>query len=147
MVGDLVAIHEAVAEMLRAKVGTDVEVYAYPEYAGNLPKITVEPGDPYVVPFETFGANGRASVNLRIVCETNNQDGESAHKVLAELLSWGGDGDDRSILDTLMADKTLRGTVETLIPAEHTYSAAPDSYNPQGVVNVGAVVKKVGVNA
>jgi hypothetical protein len=46
-----------------------------------------------------------------------------------------------------MADKTLRGTVETIVPAEHTYSAAPDSYNPQGVVNVGVVVKKVGAQA
>jgi hypothetical protein len=46
-----------------------------------------------------------------------------------------------------MADKTLRGTAETIVPGEHSYSSSPDSYNPVGAVNVGVVVKKSGAQA
>lgn len=143
----LAEIHEAVAAVLRDNVDRQINVYAYPEPNGDLPKIEVQPGSPYVGYWESYGADGRASMNLTIRVETNNQDAETAGKVMTDLLSAGGTGEASSIPDALMSDRTLRGTVETCTPIRCEWSTDGESYNHVGFVECLIVFRKQGANA
>ena len=111
---DLDRIHQAVATAVRAAVGDEFTVHAYPGEGGTGPYIEIAPGAPYVAYFATMGTNGRADVNVTVRGFPMTGNAETAFRRVVAYLASGTDFP-RSIVDALMADKSLGGVVESCV--------------------------------
>lgn len=159
---DLKLIRAAVATVVKSYIGPshpEIDVQAYP---GMTDGVTVEvaPGNPYVVYWDpsptsatTFGPNGGGDVNVDVIVSIPAASGtpESAHMLADEFLSVGT-GHDGSLVDALMADKTLGGVVETVRLSVGLVSPVYEDASGRLVrtivqVPVGIAVKKIGAKA
>lgn len=111
MAFDIQAIRRALAEQIRAGIADDTDVFAYPSEDPPPPSIAVWPGSgEYVNYFTTMGPNGNADLMFRLRVEVMADSIESMQIKLDRYLG-SGDGNDSSIVDAVMADRTLAGTV------------------------------------
>lgn len=116
------AICEALKAQLDANlVGRQQNVYAYPVPTPKVPSITIEPdsGD-FVDYFQTMGATGLSALRLVLVMNPGpSTDAQSMFIRLYDYLS-AGTGNRSSVVDAVMADKSLGGVVDscTVLRAE-----------------------------
>jgi|GEM_PF-6097810 len=119
------AIHRAVADKLRRGLARDTSVNPFPIGAPVYPSITVYPDSPYINYFETMGANGKASIHLKLKIEVDS-DSESMFIKIADYLSVGT-GNTSSVTDALMAtDHTLGGLVDECVILSAEWDAIND---------------------
>lgn len=113
---DLVAIRRAVADRIRSTAhAAKVDVQAYVQPQPMFPIIGVFPGTgDYVSYFETMGPNGEADVILEL--RTVVAYGAIDSQILLDEMLSSGTGQTKSIIDALMADRTLGGVVEDCVP-------------------------------
>ena len=107
----LADIHNALADQIRVGIDRQTNVYPFPNGSYNTPAVTVH-SDPsgYISYWGTFGPNGDADILLRLKIEVDAADVESMCIKIADYLSVGT-GNDSSIVDAVMADRTLGGVV------------------------------------
>lgn len=112
---DIQAIRRALAAQIRARIADDIDVFAYPSEGPTMAAITVYPsaGD-YVSYFTTMGANGNADLSFRLKVEVAADSIESVEIKLDRLLG-SGLGNTSSIVDAVMYDRTLGGTVGSCV--------------------------------
>lgn len=112
---DLEAIHRALAAQIRANVAEDTNVYPFP-MAGRMPPcITVYPAaGTYLDYWKTFGPNGDADMMVRLKVEVDAAEGESSGIKMCRYLGVGV-GNTSSVIDAVMADRTLGGTVDSAV--------------------------------
>jgi hypothetical protein len=104
-------IHVALADQIRAGIDRQTNVYEFPNGSYNPPSVTVH-SDPsgYISYWGTFGPNGDADILLRLKIEVDAGDLASVCIKIADYLSVGTDNGS-SIVDAVMADRTLGGVV------------------------------------
>lgn len=142
---DLQVIHEALANQIR---NTDIKntfnVFAFSEPGGTSPKIEVRPGIEYLEYFTTFGPDGTADLMLDLIVDLRGMTGEDralwAWRLLSSGTSDGGSPQPTSLVDAVMSDKTLGGTVQDAV----IMSAAWDDDNDQITAPVRIILKKSG---
>ena len=108
---DLKAVHEALADQIRDGIddATGFTVKAFPSTSPR-PAIEVWPDADYISFFETSGPTGLADVQLVIRIFLSAANPETEWLQVCRLLS-AGTGFDSSIVDAVMADRTLGGAV------------------------------------
>jgi len=140
---DLVAIHTALADQIRDGIDDSgaFTVTPFPSTA-PAPKIEIHPGDPYVNYFATSGPDGLSDVNLVIEVFLSGANPETEHLQRARLLS-SGTGFGSSIVDAVMRDRSLGGTVDDAVTL--TASVSPED----GTISIPVAIqaKKVGAEA
>lgn len=113
---DLVKIRAAVETALKSPMksaGVDVQAYVQP--SPPFPIIGVfPPQSTYVDYWQTFGPDGRADVMLELRTAVSYGAVDSM-RLIDELLSVGT-GQNKSIIDAVMAARTLGGVVEDCVP-------------------------------
>ena len=140
---DLDAIHRALAAQIDAYLDDDWNVAPYPFAGEDFDRIEVWPGSPYVGYFATFGANGRADVLLEVRVEVVGNDAETVFKKITRALS-AGSAHGSSVVDAVMSDRTLDGTVEDCKAMQGEWSVDEGGLSAMGVVPVEIVVSKSG---
>lgn len=121
----LETIHRALATQLKANILRDTNTDPFPIGILNPPCITVYPDSgKYLDYWKTFGPNGNTDLMLRLKLEVRADD-ESVFIKIADYLS-AGTGFDSSIMDAVMADRTLGGTVEDAVVLEAYWDAEND---------------------
>lgn len=142
----LQTIRVAVADQLRANLDRQVTVRPYSHAGSSYPRITIRPDDPYVSYFQTMGPDGIADVALiiRVAVWTGDQD--STENVMDDFLSVGLNNES-SIIDALMADQTLGGLVQTLLPLTAGETKWGEQDGCYCDIPIIVTVKKQGANA
>lgn len=107
---DLEAITKGLATLLADGIA-DVNGYWYPVLNPQYPNAMVIPSQEFVTYRETFGAAGRAQINLELRVQVTGIDPESATRTMYRLLSAGAA--DSSLFDVAETDATWGGTVES----------------------------------
>lgn len=115
MAVDLVAIRQALATQIRAALDDDTNVYPYPVADPQPPSVTIYPHPStyfyyFGGPTGTFGPNGNADLMFQLRVDVTAQDMPSMSIKIDRYLGVG-DGNNSSIVDAVMADRTLAGTV------------------------------------
>ena len=145
---DLKAIHEALADQLEANLASDWNTAAFPFSGMEHPLVEVWPrvgNTGYIGYFVTYGANGKATIQLELRVFIANNTPEDAAERIWEALSVGtGHGD--SIVDAVMQDRTLGGTVADTIVREAVWSATTDDLGSVAILPVDIVLAKQGAN-
>jgi hypothetical protein len=138
----LSTIRAAIGDQLRAnldrEINVDVDGEGKPAPVVRLELDTSDPIDYWL----SFGSAGITEVRFALVVDPAGVDQSSVRR-LDEFLSVGT-GNDSSIIDALLADKTLGGVVETL------HVAGVSEYDPEAVTAVlplRVVCRKQGANA
>lgn len=108
---DIEAIYVALADQLRAGIADagGFTIKAHPSTA-PVPAIEVWPDEGDVSYFETSGSEGLADVNILIRAFLSGANPESEWRTMARLRS-SGTGHNSSVIDAVMADRTLGGVV------------------------------------
>lgn len=144
MAANLKLIHEACATRLNAGIARDWNVAAFPYSGKPLPLIEVWPGSgDYIAYWGTFGASGTADLVLDIRIQVATGDAFTTFKQITDMLSVGT-GHTSSVIDALMADKTLGGTVETLRVLTGRWPVDDDNLGSVAIVPVELVLRKSG---
>jgi hypothetical protein len=139
----LSAIREALAAQLKLNIARDVNVRAYPPMSGTGPAILIDLDPDAVDYWMTMGAAGVSTVRLTLkVDPALGGDMESAARRLDEMLS-AGVGNGSSIVDAVMADRTLGLAGVTCLPRSVTVD--PESLT--FVMGVEVTVSKSGAKA
>lgn len=109
---NLVEIRQALAAQIRLNVSRGVNVYdGYTPASPSLPAILITPDpDVYLTYHATFAQTGMAVVHLRLTVAVPPGPDTDGQRVLDEFLS-AGSGLPNSVLDAVLVDKTLDGTV------------------------------------
>lgn len=147
MAGQVVRVHEAIAEQLRQNLGrNDVNYLAFPD--ANVvtdAKIEVWPAvGSYIDHWGTYGENGIAHVNVRLRIETRNSDAISAGQMIAELVSCGA-GAEWSVWDAMLADRTLGGVAEDCVPVgDVEYDVDDETYSHVAWMPFKVILRKSG---
>jgi hypothetical protein len=141
------AIHEALANQIRARISADVEVYAWPQRSPANKSVTVWPGSggEWINYIETFGANGTAIMMVELVIDFDSIDDESEFALLSDLASCGtsgGTGAPSSLFDAVHSDRSLGGAVQDAIVLTASWSADP-SVPLQARLPVQIILSKV----
>ena len=112
---DLVSIHEAIAETLRARVARAVSVYPFDpgDGARDFPCLVVRPREPWVEYHETFGDNALQGVEFDVVAmvAAPRLDAWLALAAFASNAPESGS----SIRGALETDNTLSGNVGNVV--------------------------------
>lgn len=145
----LADICAAVGDQLRANLtGGPQRQMSVDEFADGKPapviRLELQPSDPidYWLTMNGATGNGVAEVRFDLVVDVAGIDG-SANRRLYDFLSVGT-GNGESIIDALLADKTLGGVVETI------HVSGVSSYDATQVVAVfplRVVCRKQGANS
>jgi hypothetical protein len=138
----LATIREALATTIRNGVNRQVTVTAYPADVPP-PAITIEPdsGD-YVDYWLSFAGAGLAAVRFALVVEPGGNDPKSAAIALDDFLS-AGQGNGSSVIDAVMADRTLG-----LAGCDCVITAAEvDAATITARLSVTVHISKIGANA
>jgi hypothetical protein len=144
MAAGLKAIHEACAARIEAGVARDWNVAAFPFSGMPLPLIEVWPGSgDYIAYWGTFGATGTADLVLDIRIQVATGDAETTFIQITDMLSVGT-GHTSSVVDALMEDKTLGGTVLTLRALSARWTPDGDDLGSVAVIPVEIVLRKAG---
>lgn len=144
MGADLKAIHEACATRIEAGIARDWNVAAFPYSGKPLPLIEVWPGaGDYIAYWGTFGASGTADLVLDIHIQVSTGEAFTTFKQITDMLSIGT-GHTSSIADALHEDKTLGGTVQTLIVRSARWEVDDDNLGSVAVIPVEIVLRKSG---
>lgn len=114
MAADLDAIHRALAAQVADYITDDWNVAPWPFSGEPLDLIEVWPGDDYINYWSTFGPNGKADLMVRLRLQIAAGDAETAFKKITRALSVGT-GHGTSLVDAVMSDPTLGGTVANAI--------------------------------
>ncbi len=136
----LADIHNALADQIRAGIDRQTNVSAFPDGSTIYPSVTVHSDPEYISYWGTFGPNGDADIKLRLVLEVDAGDMTSICLKMADYLS-AGTGNESSVVDAVMADRTLGGVVGDCV----VLNAEWDSENePQkAVLPVLIILRKV----
>jgi hypothetical protein len=137
----LQAIHEALADQIRAGIDRQTSVSAFPDGSTVFPSVTVhsDPGQ-YLNPYSTLGLSGTADISVRLKIEVDAVDIESACIKIADYLSMGS-GNESSILDAILADETLGGLIEEMIHAPIEWDTETNPF--VAYIPLQLIVKKV----
>jgi len=103
----------ALAAQIKAGISRDFNVEPWPNSKAVLPLIEIWPDSEFISYFETFGSGGRSDVRAIIRIYTTTANAKTELKQVSDLLSTGT-GEGSSIIDAILADKTLDGNVETV---------------------------------
>lgn len=130
MAGDPKAIHEALETRLKAgTIDNTYDVFAFPMPSKAGPKIEVIPGaggEPWINYWDTFGPDGIAIMHVTIRATLEGLADEDvalrAWRLASTGLSQAAAAQALSIPDAIHADKTLGGTVQTIIVGEVTWN-------------------------
>ena len=108
---DLKAVHEGLADQIRAGVA-DAGKFTIKAFPSTSPRPVIEvwPDADYISYFETSGPAGLGDVRLLVRLLLSSANAESEWLVACRLLS-AGTGFVSSIIDAVMADRTLGGAV------------------------------------
>jgi hypothetical protein len=136
----LADIHNALADQIRAGIDRQTNVSAFPDGSTIFPSVTIHTAADYISYWGTFGPNGDADVQLRIVIEVDAGDLTSICLKIADYLSVGT-GNESSVVDAVMADQTLGGVVGDCV----VLTAEWDSENEptKAVLPVWIILRKV----
>ena len=108
---------EAVRDALVAQLAETIpntEVYAHDEYSDQYPAIVVRYTDgEFISYFESFGPNGYGNIRFDLDIYAGALEDSSAGRVLDRYLT-AGSAHPSSVVDALLADKTLGGVATTL---------------------------------
>jgi len=109
-------IRTALADQIRNHVERGVNVYdGYTPSSPTPPAVLIGPDpDVYITYHETFSATGLAHVHLRLTVAVPPGPDVDGQKTLDEFLS-AGTGEANSVLDAILTDKTLGGTVGSCV--------------------------------
>lgn len=140
---DLDAIHRALAAQIVAYIDDDWNVSPWPESGSPEPLIEVWPASPYAGYFASFGANGRADVLLEVRVFVDGSNAESVFKKITRALSVGT-AHGSSVVDAIMSDRTIDGTVEDVKAMQAEWTVIPGGLAAEGVIPVEIVVSKSG---
>jgi len=112
---ELAAIRTALVDKIRATVARDVNVYPYPLQNPNLPSVTVTAGGSggYIDYQVTSGTSPVCDVYFTVTVVATAADEVSPQIVVDDLLS-AGTGQGSSLIDALIADRTLGAVVQNL---------------------------------
>ena len=99
-------IREALAATIRAGVGRQTNVYAYPVEDPMPPAVSIEPDTTYVDYWSTMGGRGMSIVRFVLILEPGGNDLPSALRRLDDYLSLGT-GNSSSLVGVVMSDRTL----------------------------------------
>ncbi len=134
-------IRTAIHDQLRANLSRDVNVDATGEgKPAPVVRVQLRPSDP-IDYWVTFGESGIAQAAFEVQVIPANTD-QSAVKRLDDFLSVGT-GNGSSVVDALMADKTLGGVAQTIQINSSSYD--PDEITATFELTI--VLKKSGANA
>lgn len=115
----LADVHRAIASKLRAAVSRDVNVSPWPFSDMQLPRIEVWPDDDFVNYYEESDSDeGPTRVRGRCRIEVSTIDGETAFRIMTDLLSWEGPS---SIRAALMSERTLGGVIDDIVVLSATW--------------------------
>ena len=109
------------------------------------PSVTVvpDPGEKYIDYWGTFGPDGQADVMLQPRIQLAGQDGPAIAEQLDRLLSAGQNAQ-QSIIDAIVANRTLGGLVDDCIPL---YATVNDELLGPATVAVRVIVHKIDAEA
>jgi hypothetical protein len=139
----------AVGDQLRANLaGGPQRQMSIDEFADGKPapviRLELAPSDPidYWLTMNGSTGNGVAEVRFDLIVDVANVDG-SANRRLYDFLSVGT-GNGESVIDALLADKTLGGVVETI----HVSGVSEyDAINVTATLPLRVVCRKSGAEA
>ena len=109
---DIQAIRRALAAQIKAGITRTPNVYAYLPDDPQLPCVGITADDPYVSYFTTLGGDCNLRLFVRICASGRAED---SLIFLDDLLSQGATATS-SVVDVIIADKTLGGLVEECLP-------------------------------
>jgi hypothetical protein len=141
MAVDLAAIHRAAATQIQNALTRLTNVYPFPQDTVVYPCVTVYPGaGEYIDYWKTMGPNGNADMMLRLKVEVDSESSEAVAVKICDYLSVGT-GHTSSIVDAVMADRTLGGTVEDALVLSAEW-VDPDSSRGVAWLPVSIILKK-----
>lgn len=148
MAFDLKAMHEAMASQLQSvATAAGMNVYAFSEPSKTGPKIEVIPDGEYIAYWGSFSASGHGDVSVIVRASVAGLNAETRALAVWQLAGVGDDAasnaQPQSIVDALMADKTLGGTVATLVPSLGYWDDEASTFE----VPVRVTLKKSGAQA
>lgn len=135
-------IREKLAEVI---AGCNVNAYWCEVDDPQFPAATVlpDPGDKYIDYWETPTETGMAILLLQIRIQVAGQDGPSIAEQINTLLRVGR-GADRSIVDAIVANRTLDGLVDDCIPL---HASCPNELEGPATIAVQVLVHKIDAEA
>lgn len=143
---DLQAIHEALADQIRASpLGEAFNVTAFSEPGTKLPRIEVRAGLGYIESyFSTFGPDGTADLKIDLVADLGGLTGQDRALWAWRLMSVGdnenGDPHSMSLVDVVHADRSFGGVVQDAV----ILSADWDDELDRITFPVWIIIKKTG---
>lgn len=111
MGADIGAIRQALVDQIRNNLDRATNVYRY-QTAWALPAVTIEPSDPYISVYETFGPNGLSDIEWDVCVNVTAAELDDAEAAMDDYLSIGS-GNNSSVVDAIHADVSLAGLVES----------------------------------
>lgn len=112
---DLYAITKAIATQIDTGTNRAIATYALvPPATPQFPCVIVRANEQFVTYFDTFGDNRLCDVQLELLVMHQGTSDEDSQIAVLDMLSAGA-GKTNSVIDALMADQTLGGTVQTCI--------------------------------
>jgi len=136
----LADIHNALSNQIRAGVSRDTNVSAFPDGSLVYPSVTIHSDPEYVSYWGTFGPNGNADLKLRVVIEVGAGDLMSVCLKIADYLSVGT-GNTSSVVDDIMADRTLGGVVGDCVILTAEWDTENEPF--RAVLPVQIILRKV----
>lgn len=137
-------VFEAIGDQLRANLNGDFQIAVDPfDESTTVPRVALdlEAGDP-IDWFGTFGPTGLAAVRIVVRLYPAGNVGGTDLRQLLQMLSVGT-GNGNSVIDALMADKTLGGTASAFTVQRHRYDPERREYEIPLEVHInkqGAIV-------
>lgn len=136
------AIFDAIAARFdNNTIGVEA-VYPFPSETPPFAALGLFPANDFIDYWGSFGDNRAGTLNLELRTVFSFGAEESMRNLCRMLAS--GDGHDRSIIDVLLADRTLDGLVQDLIPrGAFIEGGGPDSPGTYiGVIPVQVIMKR-----
>lgn len=132
-------VREALATQIHEGTQRKVNVYWARVGSPDSPAVIIEPHpEMYLDYWKTFGPNGKADVMLKLYIEVRGQDGPAVAELIDQMISVG-ENEPLSIIDPILADKSLGGVVDDCLP---TVVRAADEYDGLAEVDVQIIVTK-----
>jgi hypothetical protein len=111
---DIQAIRRALADSIRVGITRTPNVYAYLPDSPVLPCIAITADEPFVSYAQTMGAAGECDLRVLVrICTASRA--EDSLIFLDDMLSVGS-ASTSSVVDAILADRTLDGIVEMCLP-------------------------------
>jgi hypothetical protein len=146
MAVDLVAIRQALADQIKAGLDDDTNVYPYPVADPQPPSITIYPNtSTYFSYWGTFGPNGNADLMFTLKIDVAAQDMPSMSIKIDRYLAVG-DGNASSVVDAVMSDRTVAGTVGDCVVLAATVGD-PDTSPGTAELDVQIILSKQNAGA